>query len=336
MQEEQLRSYLAHKMPQAEGLSISNIQQIPGGASRETWSFDARWREEGRDTERAFIIRRDPTASVLETERDIEFGVYRALAGTGIPVPPVYWLETDPRWLERPFFVMGRVEGEPDPSLLIMAAPDLQGEIGRQAAEILARIHNLDWRSLGLDFLSVPPSPSHCADLEIDKWETILEKDRLEPHPVLTLGLRWLRHHKPVAQKVTLIHADYRSYRTGNFLYDARGIVGILDWEMVHLGDPMEDLGWFCMSMWRWAGDEKVSGLLEREEFFRLYEQYSGIPVDREAVRFWEILGNIKLAVIFVTGIRSYCQGLSSDIYLALTSRLKPGIEQEITTLIGA
>ena len=333
MQEEQLRSYLTHKMPQAEDLSISNIQQIPGGASRETWAFDARWREAGREVERGFIVRRDPGASVLETERDVEFGVYQAVAGTSVPVPPVYWLETDPRWLERPFFVMGRVAGETDPRLLMMASPELRADIGRQAVEIMASIHELDWRSLGLDFLGVPPSPAHCADLEIDKWEAILEKDRLEPHPILSMGLRWLRHHKPVSPKVTLVHADYR---TGNFLYDQHSILGILDWEMVHLGDPMEDVGWFCIRMWRWAGDEKVGGLLDREEYYRLYEKYSGTPVDRDAVRFWEVLGNIKLAVIFVTGVKSYCEGRTSDILLALTSRLKPGIEQEIATLIGA
>jgi len=333
MQEEQLRAYLAHKMPQATDLSISNINRIPGGASRETWAFDARWREVGQEVERGFIVRRDPSASVLETERDVEFGVYRAVAGTGVPVPPVYWLETDAQWLERPFFVMGRVAGETDPRLLMLASPELRADMGRQAAEILARIHNLDWRSLGLDFLGVPPSPAHCADIEIDKWEAILEKDRLEAHPILSMGLRWLRHHKPVPQKVTLVHADYR---TGNFLYDQHNILGILDWEMVHLGDPMEDVGWFCVRMWRWAGDEKVGGLLDRDDWYRLYEQYSGIPVDHEAALFWEILGDIKLAIIFVTGVRSYCEGRSSEIILALTSRLKPAIEQEIATLIGA
>jgi aminoglycoside phosphotransferase (APT) family kinase protein len=315
MQEEQLRSYLTHKMPQAQELSISNIQRIPGGASRETWAFDARWREEGREVERGFIVRRDPSASVLETERDVEFGVYQAVAGTGVPVPPVYWLETDPRWLERPFFVMGRVAGETDPRLLMLASPELRAEIGRQAVEIMAGIHNLDWRSLGLDFLGVPPSPAHCADLEIDKWEAILEKDRLEAHPILSMGLRWPDITSPLP-KVTLS----RRHCTGNFLYDQKSILGILDWEMVHLGDPMEDVGWFCVRMWRWAGDEKVGGLLDRDEWYRLYEQYSGIPVDREGARFWEILGNIKLAIIFVTGVRSYCEGRSSDIMLALTS----------------
>ncbi len=333
MIQEQLTAYLQHKMPQAEALVVSNVARIPGGASRETWSFDATWRESGRQVSRAFVVRRDPTASLLETERDIEFRVYQALNGTDIPVPPVYWLERDPRWLERPFFVMGRLDGQTEPALLVARDPATRAELGRQAAEILARIHRLDWRKLGLDFLGVPPSPARCAELEIDKWRSVLEKDAIEPQPALALALRWLRRHKPIAGRVCLVHADYR---TGNFLYDDASIRGILDWEMVHLGDPMEDVAWFCLRMWRWAGDEKVGGLLDRQEFYRLYEQYSGIPVDPEAVRFWEILGNVKLATIFVTGVRSYCEGRSSDILLALTSRLSAGIEQEALALMGA
>ena len=333
MIEEQLTAYLQQKMPQAEGLAVSDVGRVPGGASRETWSFDASWRESGVDVARCFVVRRDPTASLLETERDVEFRVYQALDGTGIPVPQVYWLEKDPRWLERPFFVMGRVEGQTEPALLVARESAARGEIGRQAAEILANIHNLDWRKLGLDFLGEPPSPAHCGELEIDKWQAILEKDAVEPKAGLALALRWLRRHTPVPSRVCLVHADYR---VGNFLFDDTSIRGILDWEMVHLGDPMEDVAWFCVRMWRWAGDEMVGGILEREEFYRLYEQYSGIPVDREAVRFWEILGNVKLATIFVTGVRSYCEGRSSDILLALTSRLSPGIEQEALALMSA
>src|SRR3990170_2569588 len=123
MLQEQLIAYLQHKMPQAEGLAVSDVGRVPGGASRETWSFDASWRESGVDVARCFVVRRDPTASLLETERDVEFRVYQALDGTGIPVPQVYWLEKDPRWLERPFFVMGRVEGQTEPALLVAREP---------------------------------------------------------------------------------------------------------------------------------------------------------------------------------------------------------------------
>src|SRR3989337_2577727 len=195
-------------MPHAEAVTVSNVSRVPGGASRETWSFDASWRESGRQVGLAFVVRRDPTASLLATESDVEFRVYQALDGTGIPVPPVYWLEKDPRWLERPFFVMGRVDGQTEPALPVARDPAARAEVGRQAVEILASIHKADWRDLGLDFLGAPPTPAHCAELETDRWQSVLEKDAVEPQPALSLALRWLRHHKPAASRVCLVHTD--------------------------------------------------------------------------------------------------------------------------------
>jgi len=334
VREEQLVAYLQHRMPQAQGITVSNLAQIPGGASRETWSFDARWTEGGHEETRGLVVRRDPGASLLETERQVEFQVYRALQGTGIPVPEVYWLETDPRWLERPFFVMSRVRGETSPQLLATELYDqVRPKIARQKVEILARIHNLDWQSLGLDFLGVPPSPAHCAEVEIQKWESIIRQDALEPQPVLELALSWLKRHKPVAQRVCLVHADYR---TGNFLVDEEGVIhGVLDWEMVHLGDPMEDVAWACLRAWRWARDERIGALMDREDWYRQYEECSGIKVDREVVHFWEVLGNVKLATIFITGARSFCEGRSQEIMLALASHVNPELEAELLNLIG-
>lgn len=334
MQEQQLVAYLRHRMPHVSDLRVSNIARIPGGASRETWSFDAHWREGDREVTQGFIVRRDPTASLLETERDLEFRLYAALQNSGVPVPPVYWLETDGTWLERPFFVMGRLPGQTDARTLVSSPEfaEVRPKIARQKAEILARIHNLDWQELGLDFLGVPPSPAHCAEIEIERWETVMRKDALEPQPVLELALSWLKRHQPVAQKICVVHADYR---TGNFLYDReRGITGVLDWEMAHLGDPMEDVAWVCLRSWRWAGDARVGGLLDREEFYRLYEEYSGLKVDRDAVKFYEVLGNLKLATIFLTGARSFCEGKTRDVLLALTAHINPHIEVEILELI--
>ncbi len=334
MQEEQLVKYLRHRMPHVSDLRVSNISRIPGGASRETWSFNATWKEDGKETTQGFIVRRDPPASLLETERDLEFRLYSALQKTGVPVPPVYWLETGGEWLERPFFVMGRLPGQTD-ARTIATSPDyekIRPEVARQKAEILARIHTIDWEALELQFLGVPPSPEAVAGIEIERWETTMRQDALDPQPVLEMAISWLKRHKPVAQRISVIHADYR---TGNFLYDAdRGITGILDWEMAHLGDPMEDVAWVCMRAWRWAGDQRVGGLIDREEFYRLYEQYSGLKVDRDAVKFYEVLGNLKLATIFLTGARVYCEGKTRDVLMALTAHIGPSIEVEILDLI--
>jgi aminoglycoside phosphotransferase (APT) family kinase protein len=333
MHPEQVAAYLQHQMPDAREIEVAQLWRIPGGASRETWSFDATWRAGKARAGRGFILRRDPEASLLETERYVEFRVYQALQGTGVPVPEVFWLEADPQWLERPFFVMGRLPGEASPQKLIAASFGGDADaIAQQKVDILARIHSLDWRALGLDFLGVPEGPDRCAEREIERWESIMRRQELEPQPVLELALAWLRAHRPVAQKIALVHADYR---TGNFLVDGDRIAGVLDWEMVHLGDPLEDLAWLCLRPWRWAGDARVGALLTREELYRRYEAASGLTVDRDAVRFWEVLGNLKLVVIFLTGARSFVEGRSKDAVHAFTAYLSPEGEAEILRLIA-
>lgn len=335
--QERIEAYLKSKLPNAQAISVSNLHRIPGGASRETWSFDARWQEDGAHVERGFIIRRDPDASLLETERDIEFRVMQAVAAHGIPVPKMYWLEQDTSWLDRPFFVMERIDGcETSPQKIVMDPRlyQLRSQIAHEFVRILAQIHHLDWPSLGLDFLGVPPSPHACGPMEIEKWENVVAKDTLEPQPVLRAAFRWLRRHlPPPAQRIVLVHADYR---TGNFLCDYEGhIRGILDWEMVHLGDPMEDVAWAAIRPWRWTGDDRIGGLMDRKEYYRMYEEASGFKIDEDAVRFWEVLGNVKLAAIFITGARSYCDGRTRSIMMALLGRNIGRLELEILDLMG-
>ncbi|MCH8994884.1 MAG: phosphotransferase family protein [Chloroflexi bacterium] len=333
IREEQVAAYLEHKMPDAREIEVSQLWRIPGGASRETWSFDATWREGKARAGRGYILRRDPEASLLETERYVEFRIYQLLRDTGVPVPEVHWLETDPRWLERPFFVMDRLPGEASAQALVAGGfGDHAETVARQKVEILARIHSLDWQEMGIDFLDLPEGADRCADQEIDRWETIMREQALEPQPTLELALAWLRAHRPVAQRVTLVHADYR---TGNLLVDGDRITGVLDWEMVHLGDPLEDVAWVCLRSWRWAGDARVGGLLPRQEFYHRYEAASGLKVNPESVRFWEVLGNVKLAVIFLTGARSFSERRSKDAMHAFTAHLSPEIETEILRLIG-
>ena len=335
--QKQIENFLRHKLPEAKDISVSDIFRIPGGASRETWSFDARWRERGKEISQGFIIRRDPDASLLETERDIEFRVMDALWGTAVPVPKMYWLETDPRWLDRPFVAMERVDGcETNPQTLAIDPryAEARPRLARRFVEVLAAIHHVDWRGLGLNFLGVPGSPAHCGPMEIDKWERILDQEAIEPRPVLRAAFRWLRKHlPPPAQGIVLVHADFRA---GNFLYNEDGeMKAFLDWEMVHLGDPMEDVAWACIRPWRWAGNELIGGFMEREEFHRLYEELSGFEVDRQAIHFWEILGNIKLALILLTGGRSFCEGRTRKLFLAMVAANARRLDMEILDLMG-
>ncbi len=338
MLQEQLRAYLTARLGVDGGLVVSDLHRIPGGASRETWSFDACWQDKGSAVRRGFVLRRDPDASLLVTDRDVEFRVMDAVASHAVPVPKMYWLEQDGAWLERPFFVMQRIDNcETSPTKILMDPrffPARQ-RIAQQFVEILARIHALDWAALGLSFLGVPEDECACSLMEIEKWESVVERDALEPQPVLRAAIRWLRGHlPPPAQRIVLVHADYR---TGNFLCAEDGeIKGVLDWEMTHLGDPMEDIAWACMRPWRWLGDEQIGGLMQRQEFYRMYSDSTGLAVDEDAVRFWELLGNMKFAAIFVTGARSFCDARTRSPMMALLGRNIGRLELEIMDLMGA
>ncbi|MEX2226997.1 MAG: phosphotransferase family protein [Dehalococcoidia bacterium] len=333
MQPDKVAAYLKHRLPDATDVSVSNIARIVGGASRETWSFDARWSEAGTTVERGFIIRRDPPASLLDGNNELEFELYSALGETGVPVPPVYWIERDGEWLERPFFVMGRVTGATDARALV-TSPDfaeIRPTIARQKAEILARIHSFDIAAL--KSIDRPAAGEAPAQHEIDRWEAVMRRDSLEPQPVLEMAFSWLKRHQPAPPaRLALVHADYR---TGNFLYDRTGITGILDWEMAHAGDPVEDVGWVVVKSWRWAGDDRVGGLCSRDEFIRMYEEAGGAAVDRDALKFWEVFGNVKFATLFLTGLKSIVEGKTPDLLLAVTSFINPGVEAEIMELIA-
>lgn len=334
--EERTAAYLAHRMPEARDIQVSGLYRIPGGASRETWSFDARWLEGDTERSAGFIIRRDPDASLLETDRGAEYAIYRALEGTDVPAPRALWLEPDPVWLDRPFFIMERIDNcwSAGQVLVDPRFERIRPAVAEGKMRVLGAIHALDWRTRGLEFLGVPASAEACAPDQVRHWREIVSQDAIEPQPLLTAAMDWLDAHSPrPSGLITLVHGDYR---TGNFLFDRRGTIrAVLDWEMAHLGDPLEDLGWLCMEFWQYAKDGRPGGLYTHEEAYDAFARVHGFPVDREAVRWWEILGNVKMAAICLTGARSFVDGRTSEIMMAVVGRMVPPLEREIARLIG-
>jgi len=332
--EDKIRDYLKFRMPQAETLCVTGVGKITGGQSRETISFEAQWTEEGREITRSLIIRMDPTASLLESNRDMEYGVLASLESTPVLVPKVYWLEDDEKWLGRPFFIMEKLPGTTTPNRLGLFAPEnpeLRAKIAEQWVKILAHIHTADWKGLGLSFLGVPEAGTDCATREIDKWEKVIDKHKLEPQPILTEALLWLKNNKPEAERITLVHGDYKQ---DNILFENEKITAILDWEMSHLGDPMEDLGWSCMAFYR-QDTPLICGLLEREKFLQYYEDFSGIKVDERNVFFYGVLANVKMAAIILTGVRSLSDERTRDVVLGYLGFFVSRLEDDLANQLG-
>jgi aminoglycoside phosphotransferase (APT) family kinase protein len=331
--EERLRAFLESQIPEATEIMIAALERRPGGASRESWAFDVSWKEHGRELSRKCILRRDPPASLLEsdkTDRSFEFRVIKAMESRPVPAPKAYWLDQEGRWLERPSMIMERVSGQPTPLPTYPAAGDpvIRQRLAPQFVEILAHIHQSDWNALGLSFLGTPERGTNAAERQVALWEGTYRTNQLEPVPILDAAFRWLRRNLPSTDQITLVHGDYRS---GNYLYDNTGrITAMLDWELSHLGDPMEDLGWACMKFW--SGGGLAVGLMPREELYRRYEELTGTSVDHRRVFFYEVLGNAKMATISLTGVKSFCEGKTAHTVLAVVGFLVPRLLEDLAS----
>jgi aminoglycoside phosphotransferase (APT) family kinase protein len=315
-----------------DSVVIENFLKMPGGASREIWSFDCAMQRDGGTTRRAMVLRRDPGAHNISTNRRHEFMVIRAAFEERIPVPEVFWVSEDPAVLGSAFFIMERIDGETLARRLLRDDTYARAREAMpiQLADILAKIHRIDPVKHKLDFLAEPGD--NAALTEVKRYEENFRRLALEPHPAFELAFRWLLKRFPKTPRKTLVHGDYR---IGNVIFGPEGVRSILDWELAHLGDPMEDVGWMCVRAWRFGNDLKpVGGLGTREDFFRAYEKAGGIDVDPEAARFWEVFGNLRWGIITISQARTHIDGFVKSVELASIGRRTAETELELLNLI--
>lgn len=296
-----------------EPVAIEALARIPGGASRETWRFDA----VGGNTRRSLILRRDPGGSLIETERAVEYAALRTAHGR-LPVPEPVALEAGVTELERPFFLMARVDGGQVPSPF---APDPYGvhapALGRAFFGYLGDLAALPVEATPLAEVLPTPAPDECWRVALDHWAGVIEADEQHPQPIVRAAIRRLyAAPPPLPERIGIVHGDYRS---GNFLHDgAGGILAILDWEMAHLGDPLEDLGWALDPLWE-HGVGRAGGMLAREEALAIWSAHSGRPVDADGLRWWSLFAAVKAQAIWTSAAREWRDGGMVDPVLAIS-----------------
>jgi len=311
--EQRIAAYLAHAMPAASDVSVDELGRIYGGSSQETFRFRATWNEGGQAIERRLILRRDATAGLVVAERDLEFNVYRALAGHGLPIPGVYFLELDPQWLDRPFFIMDLCPGKPGSPFALTDPYDGHGEsIGHQFWTILGQLAAIDHRAVGLESLRNGTLTTGFWSAELDRWEGILDEGEAVIEPAVRGALRWLRRNPPPEPaKPAIVHGDYRS---GNFLFTPDGqISAILDWEMCHVGDPLEDVAWGIDPFW------PITRHLPLDDGLALWQAASGLSVDPDALRWWRLFSAVKACTIWTTAASGYASGKNREMTMGLS-----------------
>jgi aminoglycoside phosphotransferase (APT) family kinase protein len=304
-------------------------RQLTGGASRDTWALDI----EIGNVVQPLVLRRDLGGAITDEalSREQEFRVLQAVGAAGVLVPTPRWLCTDPAVLGMHFFVMDRLEGESVGRRVVRepALAEARRVLPRQMAEQLARIHAVD--PTGFDFLPRPNPGQSPARTIVERTARQLEQLR-EPHPVLEIAIRWLLQRPPECPNPVLVHGDFR---VGNLMVGPAGLVGVFDWEFAHVGDPVEDLAWPCVRAWRFGQDgPRLGGLAQPDDFLDTYERLTGRKVSQEALRYWEIVGNLRWAVGCMAQANRHLSGVAPSLELASLGRRTPDMELELLDLL--
>jgi aminoglycoside phosphotransferase (APT) family kinase protein len=316
-----LRAWLSARLGDPE-LSVHALRRHTEGFSWETYTLEAGWTD-GRDGERrtrGLAVRMEPRDGLLSPyDIEAQYRLHRVLREhSDVPVPAVLWLEPDPGPLGMPFYVMERVEGHvpvqwrpADP--VTFPTPQARIALGLDFVDVQARIHAIDWRAHGLDYLAADDDPDRSARAQLDRWVEYYEQSRLVELPVLREAIGWLRGNLGCSERLVLCHGDYR---IGNVMVRDGAIVAVFDWELAHIGDPVEDIAYSGLPLYR-GRDPRLSHLLMPEEYFARYEERTGLAVDPGVFHAWTVLGLVKAAACHLRGARAFEDGRTGDLRLA-------------------
>jgi aminoglycoside phosphotransferase (APT) family kinase protein len=324
MIEQQLGRGVASWYPGATG--VTGAVRLSGGASQETWSFDIIH----PDGVFGAILRRAPPGHGAAPSRAAgpaaEAALMQLAHDAGVPSPRVLHV-LQPQDGLGTGFIMQRVEGETIARKILRDEKfaSARPHLARQLGKVAAGIH-------GLPLAKLPELRRMTAAKEIAE----LDRDYRSfqwPRPVFELALRWLRDRDPgPAPEVTLVHGDFRH---GNLIIGPDGLRAVLDWELAHTGDPMEDLGWICVNSWRFGEiDNPVGGFGTREELFAGYEA-AGRRIDAERVKFWEVMGTLRWGVMCCSMMQGFRRGPEHSIERAMIGRRPSETEIDLLRLLA-
>lgn len=296
------RGELADAISRAlDGRAIGALTRLSGGASRETWRFEA-------DGE-PLILQRQRAGDTRDME--VEASVLRAAAAAGVPVPHLLAsgrFENGARYM-----IQSWVDGETIARKILRdddfasARDSLVG----QFATALAAVH-----SIPVD--DVPGLPTTDQVAQYRQSLDDLNAQLQQSHPAFELAFRWLEANRPASARRTVVHGDFR---LGNVMVGPEGLRAVLDWELAHIGDPMEDLGWLCVRAWRFGSDLPVAGVGHYDALLAAYESATGSPADPEALLWWEVLGTVKWGIMCMLQASAHLLGFSRSHELAAIGR---------------
>ena len=301
-----------------DDVTVQNLHTLTGGASRMTSAFDA----VTGSTRRPLILRAAPTAEGQFASMELEAAVQAAAAEAGAPVPHILVASNSPAALGNPFLICDAIAGETIVRKIQRQLDDTgRARLLTQCARALAAIHR-----------ARTDAPELLERDELTEWRQRLD-DLADTTATFEWAFRWLNANRPAPGPRTLTHGDFRM---GNLIVDGSTLAAVLDWEAVHVGDIHEDLAWFCVRAWRFGAPASMAagGLGSLEEFVAAYETAGGATVDREALRWWLVLGTLKWGIICRYQAERHLSGQTRSVELAAIGRRVCENEWDILELL--
>jgi aminoglycoside phosphotransferase (APT) family kinase protein len=254
----------------------------PGGARKEAWFIDV---ERPDSTVAELFLRYDRSDPLLTKDPwtlHREATVYLALQGTAVPVPRVLGVHQVHQAM-----LSERLVGENWFSRIV--DPKEQEATASDFMTKLAALHHLDPSELDLPKFPTPTTVAEAVSHELDEWDRLLAERGGDPDPALSFSLDWLRRNTPDYDgPVVLVQGDTGP---GNFMFANGRVVAVVDWELAHLGDPMEDLAWLSLRATQEPFTDFPTRLAE-------YEALSGNTIDERRIHYYQVLAETKLQVM--------------------------------------
>lgn len=271
---------------------LLSCDRLSGGASQETYRIVIRT-DKG---ERKLAMRRSPGGIPKPAVNGgpglaVEAKLMRLAREAGVPEPEVLFVAKPEDGLGEAF-VMEWLDGETLGARIVRAEElaEIRPHLAYQCGQIMARIHAVDLEKTGLNKVLNTMDPGAMVEQSWNYYKLLNT-----PQPMIDYTARWLKENLPKNTRTALVHNDFRN---GNIMVSPEGVIAILDWELAHIGDPMRDLGWICTNSWRFGKSElPVGGFGNYEDLFRGYEDVSGVKVDPDHVKFWEVFGSFWWSV---------------------------------------
>jgi aminoglycoside phosphotransferase (APT) family kinase protein len=275
------------------GARAHSLETLPGHSGL-SYSFVLERSDGGRPAGK-LVLRLAPPNVKIAGQADIvrQARIMASLAGTAVPVPPVYWHGDEPEFFGRPYFVVGFLDG-----VRLADEPfsvDQRARLARKGIETLAALHSLPWeprrRVFGDPF---PPSE------EMRRLDHLLERLTLDPAVVARAPeLRGrLRATLPRDPHIGCVHGDFH---WGNVLFNSERPVALIDWEIALIGPVLLDLGWVCFcgdaDSWVKTAQKRVRPL-SPQEIVETYVKVAPFAIAPEQVRWFRAFAGYRFGII--------------------------------------